>query len=680
MKTATTPKHVSMVLLFVTGFLFDTFAIAQTTAFTYQGRLTDGASPANGGHDFMIGLFDTTSVGTGSQHGSTLTVSNVAVSNGIFTVQLDFGVCATCFDGGPRFLEIAVKPANGATFSTLGPRQPITSAPYALKSVTADGLSVACLSCVTSSQIASVSGSAVIGTIPAASVPAGSASYIQNDTTQQATSNFNISGNGTVGGALNANVVNAATHYKIADLRVLSVGGPYTDVPTMLTLTASNTFVGEAAGLSTTPDPSATVFSGKANSFFGAFAGNENTVGDSNSFFGTAAGRRSTGSNNAFFGSVAGFSNKTGSSNSFFGQAAGTVATTASNNAFFGTSAGVATTAGGNSFFGAFTGTRNATGSENVFIGVDADFNVSPASGNDNTLIGSHTKVTTGVSHGTAIGAHATVTQSNSLILGSISGINSGTDTLVGIGTTAPTERLHVDGNALVTGDVIVNGNAVVKAAGDAEIALESTDVNGRQWVVQSSNGAANGRFEVIDRTAGLTRVSISSSGNVGLGTTAPADKLDVNGEIRVGTGLTGCVKDSDGTIIAGTCASDARFKRDITAFPPLLDQLVLLQPVQFYWRSEEFKARRFGVKPSFGLIAQEVEKVMPELVTEDEEGFKALNYSKLPLLLLAAIKEQQTRIDAQTKALSSLRKENVAMKPRLEALERLVLQLRPRR
>ena len=135
-------------------------------------------------------------VGGGTQQGSTVQRLNVPVAAGVFNVSLDFGACSSCFNGADRFLEIAVKPTSGGTFTILGPRQPITSTPYALKSANAtaaEGLSVTCVNCVTSSQIGSVNGNTVTGAIPVASVPGGSANYIQNTTTQQALSNFNIS-------------------------------------------------------------------------------------------------------------------------------------------------------------------------------------------------------------------------------------------------------------------------------------------------------------------------------------------------------------------------------------------------------------------------------------------------------------------------------------------------------
>src|SRR5262249_33248827 len=110
---------------------------AQGTAFTYQGKLTDAGNLANGNYDFQFKLFDTPALGTGNQQGATVLATNAPVSNGIFTVTIDFGVCANCFNGATRYLEIAVKLTSDVNFTTLGPRQPLTSTPYALRSLNA---------------------------------------------------------------------------------------------------------------------------------------------------------------------------------------------------------------------------------------------------------------------------------------------------------------------------------------------------------------------------------------------------------------------------------------------------------------------------------------------------------------------------------------------------------------
>src|SRR5215472_11383164 len=83
--------------------------LAQGTAFTYQGQFNDGTAPANGSYDFTFALF-TSSDGAG-QSGSTITDPAVSVSNGLFTVTLDFG--PGVFNGNGLWLEIAAR-TNGA--------------------------------------------------------------------------------------------------------------------------------------------------------------------------------------------------------------------------------------------------------------------------------------------------------------------------------------------------------------------------------------------------------------------------------------------------------------------------------------------------------------------------------------------------------------------------------------
>jgi len=112
-------------------------AFAQGTAFTYQGRLNDGANPAAGVYDLRFAIYDSTNL-PGVVIAGPLTNSATAVSNGLFAVMLDFG--AGVFTGPPRWLEIGVRTNGGAGFATLAPRQALTPTPYAVMAGSASNL------------------------------------------------------------------------------------------------------------------------------------------------------------------------------------------------------------------------------------------------------------------------------------------------------------------------------------------------------------------------------------------------------------------------------------------------------------------------------------------------------------------------------------------------------------
>jgi len=98
-------------------------------AFTYQGQLIDDGAPANGAYDLQFSLWDAANGGV--QIGSTVLVNDVAVADGRFTAELDFGQSA--FGGGARWLAITVRPgASGGAYTPLSPRQKLNAAPYAL--------------------------------------------------------------------------------------------------------------------------------------------------------------------------------------------------------------------------------------------------------------------------------------------------------------------------------------------------------------------------------------------------------------------------------------------------------------------------------------------------------------------------------------------------------------------
>jgi hypothetical protein len=331
------------------------------------------------------------------------------------------------------------------------------------------------------------------------------------------------------------------------------------------------------------------------------------------------------------------------------------------------------------------------SGSFNVAVGAFAGLNLS--TGTDNTFVGTGARAgQINMTNATALGARAQVDQNHSLVLGSIAGVNGATfDTLVGIGTTAPEATL----------DIVVAGGAAVRATrfgltegprmffrtargtrttpaaittGDNLIFLHGTGHNGTGFplttraflVAEASENwtpTANGTRWTIATTpnggtAEVERVRIDHDGEVGIGTTNPQDRLQVFGDVRVGTNGTtdlGCVKNFNAAAIAGICSSDLRFKRDITPFGATLENVAALRPVHYFWRAEAFPEKGFGPGETYGLIAQDVEAVLPELVTTDAQGYRAVDYSKLPLLAIQAIRELKERNDALERRLAAL-------------------------
>ena len=110
---------------------------AQGTAFTYQGRLNANGGPATGSYDLAFTIYDSTNL-PGNLIAGPITNSATEVTNGIFTVTLDFG--PGVFIGHARWLEIAVETNNGSSFTTLSPRQEITPTPYAIMATSASNL------------------------------------------------------------------------------------------------------------------------------------------------------------------------------------------------------------------------------------------------------------------------------------------------------------------------------------------------------------------------------------------------------------------------------------------------------------------------------------------------------------------------------------------------------------
>jgi hypothetical protein len=104
------------------------------TAFTYQGKLDQSGSPFTGTATLRFDLYDLPAGGTPL---GSVTITDLTITDGLFTVDLDFGPGA--FAGQARWLEIAVRAAGELTFTPLAPRQAVRAAPYALFSLTGNG-------------------------------------------------------------------------------------------------------------------------------------------------------------------------------------------------------------------------------------------------------------------------------------------------------------------------------------------------------------------------------------------------------------------------------------------------------------------------------------------------------------------------------------------------------------
>ena len=129
---------------------------------------------------------------------------------------------------------------------------------------------------------------------------------------------------------------------------------------------------------------------------------------------------------------------------------------------------------------------------------------------------------------------------------------------------------------------------------------------------------------------------------------------VDINGQLNVQGELTTVSMNIDGLLNAQAVAmtSDGRLKKDIKPLTHALDSILQLQGKTYRWKEDT----TFGNKEDIGLIAQDVERIFPELVAEDGQGYKGIAYSKLTAVLIEAMKEQQNQITA-------LEKENAHLK-----------------
>ena len=418
---------------------------------------------------------------------------NVPVTNGLFTAAFNFG---TQFNGEQRFIEVRVKPVGGSTYTTLLSRQPVLSTPQAVYSIT--------------SQTAATATNAT-----------------------------------TANNALNLGGLAANQYVLTGDARLSDARPP--------TAGSANYIQNQDSA----PQPSAR-FSISGNGFVGGtLRGNVvNTlthynVNGSRVLFTDNAGL------NTFVGVNSGVDNSTGTSNSFFGRQAGFQNTTGSDNSFFGSLAGNGNVGGSfNAFFGRGAGSANNTGSQNTFVGNDADFTGPSVGGDRNTLLGSFARVTSGLDNATAIGARATVTQGNSLVLGSVPGVNGATANVnVGIGTTAPSALLDIATN----GGNVLFGDANCAATTTVAIGLNGAFGNCLNYTLRGTDNDVyinrpTGGAIVVREGNGSTQFAINAGGTV---------------DVRVlgTTGGTALCRNADQEI--AFCSSSLRYKKNVAPFAP---------------------------------------------------------------------------------------------------------------
>jgi hypothetical protein len=309
-------------------------------------------------------------------------------------------------------------------------------------------------------------------------------------------------------------------YFRKSDVGVVNVNGEISYY-TESTSTSSNDFFGHEAGLSSTgPVPAGNSFfgfySGRSNissfnAFFGAYSGRNNTEGAGNSFFGHGSGSNNgTGDRNSYFGYNSAFFLLGGFGNAFFGYESGfgtEFASTGSNNSLFGYQSGYSLETGqDNTFSGYRSGYENTDGNRGAFFGYAAgDSNTVE---DNNTFVGAYSDFNPGkdpkinpVTNATAIGYRAFVSKSNSMVLGSINGVNDATASVsVGIGTTAPDSPLHVASASQLarvilaehTGSETPRNMMLLKNNGVTQFLLEDSSPDGDRWQFGNTDNGLN--------------------------------------------------------------------------------------------------------------------------------------------------------------------------------------------
>lgn len=407
---------------------------------------------------------------------------------------------------------------------------------------------------------------------------------------------------------------------------------------------------------------------GNSNVAMGYYSLYANSSGGANVAIGTfALGSNTTASNNVAMGYGALQSTTTGSENVAIGHQALRFGTTAMTyNIGIGSGALSNVTGSSNVAVGRAAGTFisgggsvNTTGSNSVFIGTNA---YPLADGETNQIVIGYAAVGNGSN--TATIGNDSITKT--ILKGSVGiGTNSPTVGKVEIVSTAAADYpLWIIPHATQTSPMIavrnfVNNGYTFELTPQARLKL-SDPSNGGRNLHFNTTAAANPRIEgnAIGAdywTLGYgasNDMTIRSGGNIGIGTTAPSEKLHVVGNIL-----------ASGTITP----SDKRLKKNIKPLKGALQKINRLQAVTYDWKEPE----KHGKARQIGVIAQEVKEAFPEAVTQVDDGFLAVSYSVLVSPLIAAVKELYGQLKALYARVTTSEKEIMAIKEQIKLSRR---------
>jgi Chaperone of endosialidase len=436
-----------------------------------------------------------------------------------------------------------------------------------------------------------------------------------------------------------------------------------------------NTFLGTYSGLMNTK--------GSYNTYVGNNTGGLDSLGKYNAFYGYETGSMSQGSWDTYIGSKSGDENPTGSYNSFLGMNSGGKST-GSNNVFIGYSTGYNSDATGSVYLGYYAGS-NLDRSNTLLV---ANSNTAPYESNaliygefDNKLLRINGKLLLPYNSGNSVLTMTTGNGNNIYFkpeadLLRIQSDYTGTPTLlwldkygqagigsslsvpnslyaayssgyVGIGTNSPSYVLHVyksvsNGTWLSS---FQNGTTSLQLAygGGAGIFVNTNNTSSGLYGLDVYNGSSHVLYARND-------------GNVGIYTSSPGTyNLYVNGTAYSSGGWTG---------------SDFRWKKDIEPLENVIQEIMQLNGVRYTWRKEEFPEMNFDAGTQIGIIAQDVEKIFPELVRTNSDGYKAVAYEKLTAVLVEGIKEQQKIIESQMNKITEQESQIESLKSRIEKIE----------